>query len=727
MINKTTTLQKPIVKNKEVNQNVLHWNVKHNTNFKDEDDFLEIILMECGVKREDIPSFLHPQRKFIHDPFLMKNMDYAVELVHRHIEAKNQIVILPDNDNDGQCSAAIMGQFLSKDLTQEIPEIKYLFSDGKSHGLTYDLVKNFKKKDKVLVIVPDASTTCGEIINIQRNFPNMDVLILDHHRIEDEYFDTVTGKWIIKKEAEELREKDPERIKVDCYTNYVRAVNCTDGEYPNPALSGGGVVQKFVEAYYSKYKDECVDDCIYKYLDLVSLAISGDGMSLIPLENRYYVLEGMKNAHSHNGFFNELQDRLAEDMKFGRYITSATWTLVPKVNGVIRFGKPKEKEDMFRAILGEQRDIEYQPRRVHKDDPKPPVEIHTLQWDAARTAVNIKARQDNEVRKYMKVLDAKIQAENLDENSVLFVNGDEVLEKSTVSGLIANKLASQYHRPVVILKTFDDTSWGGSGRGYDKGSVKDFNKLLSSVGVSCMGHSNAFGIRFNKEELPSIIKSINEKLPLESLQVIHDVDWEIPARQLKKEYVSEVAQNYELWGNDVPEPTFAISNLKISATEINGYGEFNNFIRFTYNGIPFVKKYCSKEDYPRMICQSKIGFGKPKHIVKLNIIGQFVLSSYDDKVVPQVKILYFDSCIEGKDLEDKEIKTNKEENGFKPLTSNIGDDNIKNEKSSVMSKGKAKKVAFDLDDLDDDWEFNGKSKKTETSKTNKFDDDDFEF
>ena len=63
----------------------LYWKVKYKTDFAKEYDFLETILTTNGIKQEDIPTFMHPTKKCIHDPFLMKNMDKAVEMIHDNI------------------------------------------------------------------------------------------------------------------------------------------------------------------------------------------------------------------------------------------------------------------------------------------------------------------------------------------------------------------------------------------------------------------------------------------------------------------------------------------------------------------------------------------------------------------------------------------------------------------------------------------------------------------
>jgi hypothetical protein len=111
----------------------------------------------------------------------------------------------------------------------------------------------------------------------------------------------------------------------------------------------------------------------------------------------------------------------------------------------------------------------------------------------------------------------------------------------------------------------------------------------------------------------------------------------------------------------VPEPLFAISNLKINASNINGYGENNGFIRFIYNGIVFVKKYCSATDFDNMTLKDRKVLGTNKKNLVLNIIGQFVLNSWEDKINPEVKILYFDSCedLEGNSSCELEVEDTK--------------------------------------------------------------------
>lgn len=642
----------------------LQWKAKFDTKFTEEVDFLETILNGYGI--QDIKGFINPIReKVLNNPFLFKNMEQAVELFHENLRKK--IVIKVDPDVDGETSSALLTKIIK--YFNPDAEIEYVYSFNKEHGLTFKSLAGYSRDDVGFIIIPDASMTCKDAILITKNF-DAPILVLDHHIIEQEFLDTQTGFWVSREEARKIYKEDTSsdksRIKVDCYTNYCVAVNCTDGEYPNPTLSGVGVVRKFGEAYCEKYRQD--DSFLDDYLDLVSLGLIADAMDTRNLETRWYALEGLKEENQKNEFLNELHDRLKDDIHFGRNLTNIGWVLAPRINGVCRYGEKDEQINLFRAINGEKEEIEYQPRRKSRNDPKPPVEIHSLQWEMARVANNVKSRQDTEVRKFVTKIEDKIEKNNLLKNSVLFVDCSDIVDKKTVTGLVANKLASKYLRPVVLMKERNSQDFGGSCRGYEKGAIKDLKSFLEQAGVEAHGHSNAAGVFFQKADLDKIIAKCNEMLPLDQLCTIHDVDWEISANELKNQYVREVAENYAIWGNTVPAPTFAITNLRINASQIMGYGETKSFIRFQHNGVTYIKKYCHAKEYDMMTMKGRNTFGVNKKNLVLNIIGQFQLEVWEDKVYPQVKILYYDvieddnpldvNTVGSKDTDWDDIETN---------------------------------------------------------------------
>lgn len=583
----------------------LQWRVKHKVDFTKEIDFLETILIESGV--EDIKNFLSPKETHTHNPNLLNNIDEGIELLHKNLNKK--IYLKVDPDVDGFTSAAYIRQFLQV-LNPDVNLI-YQLDYNKKHGVFYDDVKEYD--DLSLIIVPDASMLVEDGKKIKEEL-NVPVLILDHHNIED----------------------------IDIL-NYATVINCTDGNYPNKNLSGVGVVHKFCLGYCEKHninKELC-----NRFLDLVAFGMIADACDLRDLETRYYVLEGLKEYNRKNKLIKEMAETFAEDMKFGHTITNYGWVLAPKINATVRYGKKEEQIDLFRALCEENESIEYQPRRKSKDDPKPPIEIHSLQKTMARVCNNVKQRQDTEVRKFMEKIEKKIEEENLLQNSIVIIDGTDILTKSTVTGLVANKLTSKHKRPVVILKSFTDELFGGSGRGYDKGAIDNFREFLIDLNLfeKCAGHPSAFGVEIKKDRVPEVVAKCNERVKLEDLVTIHEVDYEVPINKLKEKDIMNVANSYQIWGNTVSEPLFAIINIEICASDIAAYGDNNGFIRFQVGGITFIKKYCPRGDYENMTLRERSTLGTNKKMLSMNIIGQFVLNEYEGKVTPQVKIKYFES------------------------------------------------------------------------------------
>ena len=350
-------------------------------------------------------------------------------------------------DVDGMTSASTIIQFIKR--IKPNAKITCSLEYNKRHGLYLDRIDD----EYDLIIVPDASYGDEEVAK-QITIP---IIIADHHQYQE---------W---------------------QNNYSAVyITCTDGQYPNPHLSGVGVVQKFIEAYVTTYNlDESLKT---KWLDLVALGQVADSVDMRSLETRYYTLEGLKPENRNNLLINEMMESYAENPEEEWNIHSFGWLIAPVINSTIRYGKESEQIDLFRAICGEQEDREYQPRRKSKFDPKPPVEIHSLQRTMARVCTNVKARQDNEANECFKKLKESINKQQLYKNSIIAIDGTDILKKKTLTGLIANKLTSEYKRPVLVLKAKDDETYGGSGRNYDKGNVENLSDLLNDTGlIECAG------------------------------------------------------------------------------------------------------------------------------------------------------------------------------------------------------------------------------------------------
>lgn len=575
--------------------------------FIKEDELLHKLLKNRGV--ENPKEFLNINESVIHDGMLFKNMERGLNMLHWHIENNSKIHIIDDVDNDGITSTGIIDNYI-KDLNKDII-VTHSMNDGKTHGI---VIKNLREYEFDLLIVPDAGSDNVKECRILKEDYDVDILILDHHTIKEE-------------------------------NPYAILINCQDGQYPNNTLSGAGIAYKFIKEYDKKYGFNFAD----KYLDLTAIGIIGDSMDLRNYETRYFVLQGLKQIQ--NKFIKELLKKLKVEEDETINIEFVGWKIAPYLNAVIRSGTDEEKKDLVKAVLGEEKEVEYQPRRKNKNDPKPPIEIQNLQQAMAREVMSIKGRQDRLVTKGMDELKEKIEKEQLDKDKVIVVDGTESIEK-TFTGLVANKIADIYKRPVVILKKMrnneEEVSFGGSFRNYRLSPIPSLMDLLEKIGTFDMlgGHPNAGGYKIKADKIERTKQKLNEELKDMIIEDVYLVDYEIPVGRLKGKQIAQIGQWADIWGNTLNKPLFAVTNITLKMEDIQILGEKRNLIKFDKvigeNKITFIKKFAGEETYNKMIMKSHKGLSKTKsNKIKMDVIGEFTINKWNGNETPQIEIVDF--------------------------------------------------------------------------------------
>lgn len=219
--------------------------------------FIEDYLQACKV--ENIGEYLNPTGLYVDEPSLYVNMDEACAVVKHHVDGRNKISILCDEDCDGECSTAIIYTFL-KSLNANI---KVFFHNvSKAHGLTKTskdtVIDDIIAWETSLLIIPDASADEYCCKELKRH--GCEVVILDHHNYD--------------------------------FNNnpYAMIVNCLQQSGTNQSASGSLVTAKFCQRYSELYKVECPD-----YTDLVAMSLISDIMDLSNMENRQYIYNWLKN------------------------------------------------------------------------------------------------------------------------------------------------------------------------------------------------------------------------------------------------------------------------------------------------------------------------------------------------------------------------------------------------------------------------------------------------
>lgn len=528
-----------------------------NANF--EQDYAKMLLTSRGV--EDVDAFLNPTRSYLQSPLGLKNIRTAAVLYTRVVKANGKVLIIVDSDNDGYTSAAIMYQY-TKRLNPNC-QVDYWLHEGKQHGLQ-DHIDRLMEKDEVydLIILPDSSSNDAHYHDMLEGI-NTPCLILDHHLTD-----------------------------VKLSYNAIVVNNQLSPNYANKELTGAGVVYQFC-----RYVDEFEGlDWADDYIDLAAWGIIGDMGSVLEMENRYIITEGLRNIK--NEFFKALLEKQAysitgkmgatwDDILEKLTPTSVAFYIVPLVNGMIRVGSMEEKEKLFLAFIDGNRMIESTKRGAKGT-------MERVAVEAARECANAKARQDKTKLAAVEKLEQKIFKYDLLENRVLFVRLDDTDKfPSELNGLIAMQLAAKYKKPTIVARLNDQGFDRGSARGVDKSELKDFKQFLMDSGYFeyAQGHANAFGVSIDDENLRDFHDYANEALANYNFgENSHDVNF--VRRADSKDLcnlIFDVGKYPHIWGQCNKEPLIYVEPAQFNPHNIFVMGKNKDTVKITINGIDYIK------------------------------------------------------------------------------------------------------------------------------------------
>ena len=590
---------------------------KQSYEYVSDNELLDLLLSQRGVENPKLLLNLTPS--VLHDELAIPNMEFGIKLFHYHVQRNSKIHIIVDSDCDGNSASALLFQYIKRLGL----EVTFAIHKGKEHGINERVLDGYEYD---LLFVPDAGSSDFEWHERLAD-EGKDIIVLDHHLYD---YEQPTSAVII---------------------------NNQHPSAPNPTLSGVGIVYKFCRAYDRAYGYTFAND----YLDLVAVGIIGDSMDLRNPETRFLVLEGLKQFGHQNDFLSQLFVKQSYSMNNKATIMSVGWFIAPIINAVIRSGSMEEKINLFKALAGFDDTVEYKPRKSAKN-PNPQVEQQSIQTAMVRISINIKGRQDKEVKKGMNLVQERIEELQLVENKIIIVDVSDILPQ-TFTGLVANKLASLYKRPVILLREKQDKDgyYGGSGRNYSKFALDDLRTFLLETGQfeNIQGHNSAFGFELNKNNIKNLVSTTNEQLKDVEVEDVYHVDFAIPFHRLKEKHILQVGKFSSLWGNTLHEPTFVITDVNIDSSQVQLIGEKKNRIKIEIerNGhkITFVKKFTSEELYNKIIHHNPRGLNRTTNKrLDLTIIGKFVIEEwvYNDKV-------YTSPIIEIIDIESKVATTRK--------------------------------------------------------------------
>ena len=538
-----------------------------NANF--ESDYAKMLLSSRGV--EDVDAYLNPTIAHLNSPLNLKSISAGAAMYLRTVMNDNppysKVLIVVDSDNDGYTSAAIIYQY-TKRLNCHC-QVDYWLHEGKQHGLQDHIHKLMEQDFKYdLIILPDSSSNDAHYHDMLDEIKTP-CLILDHHLTD-----------------------------VKLSYNAIVINNQLSPDYTNKELTGAGVVYQFCRYIDSLTGHKWADD----YMDLAAWGIIGDMGSVLDMENRYLIVEGLKNEHIKNTFFKELLIKQAysitkkmnaswDDIMEKLTPTTVAFYIVPLVNGMIRVGTMAEKERLFLAFIDGDALVPSGKRGAKGT-------MERVAVESARECANAKARQDKAKLTAVEKLEQKIFKYDLLENRVLFVRLDE-LDKfpSELNGLIAMQLAAKYKKPTIVARLNDQGFDRGSARGVDKSELKDFKQFLMDSGFFeyAQGHANAFGVSIKDDNLRAFHEYANEHLATYNFgENSHDVNFIRRADSLDlSRLVLEIGALSSIWGQGNKEPLIYIQPTQINPRNIMLMGANKEHLKININGIDYVKFFAT--------------------------------------------------------------------------------------------------------------------------------------
>lgn len=537
-------------------------------------------------------------------------MEEAFQMLMKHVTFGGSICFIIDCDVDGYTSSAVFYNYLKDHLMEKYGfTLDYHVPTGKEHGLRNSIMNWLtEKKLYDLIILPDSSSNDYEEHKILKEM-GYDILVIDHH------------------EAEKYSE------------NAVVINNQLSESYENKALSGVGVVYKFLDYVDSKIGGKHA----HTYLDLVALGEISDVMNMNTLENRLICDYGLANIR--NGFFQELVRKQcysifgikAED--WDDYMFSSgdltqvdvAFYITPLINGLIRVGSAKEKENLFKAFITP--DIKVpSTKRGHKDG-----EMETISEQVVRNCVNAKAKQNKEKERAMELLSIQIQENCLDENKIIVLHADDLDIPNTLTGLCAMGIAAEYKKPVLLGRINPDGYLKGSIRGKEGSELNDFKDFLLRSGLMefVEGHQMAAGFSIKDNKVDKLIDYANKELAnINFNEGFYEADFIMKASAGSlTDLIYEISNENRLWGQGNPQPVIVTENISVSARSINIIGSNKDTVRFEYNGVTYIKFKANDLIEKLNACSG---------ILKINVVGRPALNRYAGRVTPQILITDID-------------------------------------------------------------------------------------
>ncbi len=477
-------------------------------------ELVQKLLFYRGISDSDSAErFLNPNFETdLHNPFLLPNMQEAVERILLAINENQKVTIYSDYDADGIPAAVALNDFFKK-VGFENFDVYIPHRNREGFGLNKNAIQKIFETGTKLIITIDCGTSDVEQVAFAREL-GMDVIITDHH---------------------EAHETLPDAIIV----NHKLA----GSEYPERILCGAGVVFKLIQALIEKGDFNLPKGFEKWFLDVVGIATMADMVPLVG-ENRalaHYGLVVLRKT-SRPGLQQLFKKTRLNQNQIS--VMDVGFTIAPRINAASRMGEPH----IAFSLLSE-KSLEKVVGYVEH--------LHEIN-DQRKGHVAVITKSV-----YQKLEDF----ENMDDVKVI-VAGNPLWQPSLL-GLAASSIVEKYKRPVFLWGRGDGEELKGSCRSIEGVSSISLMSEVSDMMLAYGGHDQAGGFVVHAEHVDFLHDKLNEaynKLSFTDTDTVHYIDSEISISDINYRTFDQI---YKLspFGIGNEEPKFILKNVLVQSVE----------------------------------------------------------------------------------------------------------------------------------------------------------------
>ena len=555
--------------------------------------FLSTMLANRGIENvEDGRKFLFPKYSDLHDPFLLPDMDKAVERIEKAIKDREHIMIYGDYDCDGTTSISVLLNALELRGAAKVGyRIPNRFTDG--YGLNRELLTKIRKEGYTLVITVDCGVTAITEV-AYANFLGMDVIVTDHHLPD------------IDRVPDALALITPHAVEND---------------YPYKDLAGVGLAFKLASGLIGN------KSYLYTLLDLVTV---GTIVDVAPLngENRTLTRLGLTHLNDRQKPRRPGIRALCSIAKQGQSnILSGydfSFGIGPRINAAGRMGEAEVVVDLLMA---------------------------ESYIEAEKIAKKLDSMNNKRKTYQKKILDETIEIiekDNLHKDNAIVLAHDWGEKAKGVIGIVAANIMEKYEKPAVLL-TIKDGQASGSGRSDSVINLSEALLSCSDVLLTHGGHAAAAGLSLNKEDITEFRDKLNnyaeDKIDTEKVIPELDIDYELDVSDINSDLIKEISY-LQPCGQKNRYPVILTSGIKLE--EGTDYlGQTKEHLSFianqNYNDIKGIQwrsgKYKQVLDTPgiyySMVHNPELHTWRGKRELRMSILDWKISDS--EKLIKQAK------------------------------------------------------------------------------------------